>query len=424
MWNTPNPLKFAEAKLGVELDEWQREWINTKGNTAVRAGRQSGKSFAESLRVALFALLNPKTQTLIIGSVERQSFELFEKVQAHIYALAKTQVKGRPTMHKIELRNGSTIRAEPAGRTGAGLRGFTCHKIVIDEAHYVPEEVFVALQPMLATTDGTIDLLSTPRGNKGFFYECFNDPEYTTFHVKSEDCPRISKQFLESQKRNMTKLQYAQEYEAEFLDSLQQFFPRELIDQCIGEPTDRFSTEFVLGVDVARYGGDENAFIIMKYFSDNKKMEVIEKKTTSNVDATHTFANITLYNNRYNLKKVYIDDGGVGGPILDFMLKDSRLKRKAVGINNASRSLDADEKQRKKILKEDLYGNLKMLMEQKRITIPDDEEIIRSLLSIQFEYNEETGRVKIWGSYSHLAEALNRAAWYWKSKGLNIRAFC
>ena len=65
-----------------------------------------------------------------------------------------------------------------------------------------------------------------------------------------------------------------------------------------------------------------------------------------------------------------------------------------------------------------------MLMEQGKIAIPDDEEIIRSLLSIQFEYDNDTKWLKIWGTYSHITEAMNRAAWYWKSKGLNIRAFC
>ena len=162
MWTAKCPVRFAEKKLGIELDEWQREYIGAEGNTAVRAGRQSGKSFAESLRVALFALLNAKTQTLVIGAVDRQSTELFEKIKSHINALAGHQIKGKPTMHKLELRNGSKILAHPAGRTGYGLRNYTIHKLVADEAHYIPNEVFVAELPMLATTGGTIDVLSTP----------------------------------------------------------------------------------------------------------------------------------------------------------------------------------------------------------------------------------------------------------------------
>ena len=105
LWNAPNAVDYAELKLKVKLDDWQKEYIQHEGNTVIRAGRQSGKSFAESLRIALFALLNPKTTTLIIASVDRQSIELLEKVKSHIVGLARNQIVGRPTFHKIILKN-------------------------------------------------------------------------------------------------------------------------------------------------------------------------------------------------------------------------------------------------------------------------------------------------------------------------------
>ena len=150
LWNAKDVVEFASKKIGIELDDWQKKYIKTEGNTGIRAGRQSGKSFAASLRVALFAIRNPKTLTLIIGAVDRQSVELFEKVKSHIQILAPKEIKGRPTIHKIELKNKSKIIAEPAGRTGYGLRNYAINKLVVDEAHYVPEAVFVAVRPMLA----------------------------------------------------------------------------------------------------------------------------------------------------------------------------------------------------------------------------------------------------------------------------------
>lgn len=421
MWNTENVLKYAQKKLDIVLDEWQIRYIETEGNTAVRAGRQSGKSFAESLRAALYALLNPKTLTLIIGAVDRQSVELFEKVKSHVARLAPKQVKGRPTMHKLELRNGSKIIAEPAGRTGYGLRGYAINKLVVDEAHYVPEEVFVAVRPMLATTGGTIDVLSTPRGNDGFFYDCFSDSDFTSFHTRSQDCPRISKSFLDQERKRMTKLQYAQEYEAEFLDSLQQFFPREIIDQCTVSSKTKGAPhplgEFYCGVDVARYGGDENAFVIVNARSERLKFEHYE--TTERVSTAETMGRIINLDQKWNFRKVYIDDGGIGGAVLDVLLEKDNLKRKVVGINNASRSIVADKSKGKRILKEDLYGNLRRLMEQKLIILPDDERLRQSLLSIQFEYTSE-GNLKIFGRYSHITEGLIRAAWCVKTKGLKL----
>jgi len=375
--------------------------------------------------VALFALLNPRTTTLIIASVDRQSIELLEKVKSHIVALAPKNVRKRPTFHKIELSNGSKVLAEPAGATGYGLRGFTVNKLVADEAHYIPDAVFVAVRPMLATTGGTLDLLSTPRGNEGFFYDCFKSEDFHHIHIMSKDCPRITEEFLSQEKKRMTKLQYCQEYEAEFLDSLQQFFSRELIDECTLPP--KSPIQFLggrnyLGVDFAGYGGDQNAFITINNWKENKS-EVIDFKTTERVKAWETVNEILELNEKFNYKKIGVDDGGLGTPILDYLLTHNKLKRKTIGLNNATRSINHDGKT-KRLLKEDLYGNLKIMMEQGLIQLPDAEELRRSLLSIQFEVDKETRNIKIFGRYSHITEGLIRAAWLVKTKGLSIMPFC
>jgi len=422
LWNVEDVVAYAEKLLGIKLDDWQKEYIRHEGNTVVRAGRQSGKSYAESLRVALFALLNPKTSTLIIASVDRQSIELLEKVKSQIIGLAKNQIKGRPTFHKIELKNGSVIRAEPAGQTGYGLRGFTVDKLVADEAHYIPEAVFVAVQPMLATTGGTIDLLSTPRGNVGFFYDCCQDKEnFYEIHIISADCPRITKEFLDQQKKALTKLQYAQEYEAIFLDALQAFFTKELIDSCMVKTNHIVNGRNFLGVDFAGYGGDQNAFVTLE--NAGKRSFVKGFETTERVRAWETVNTIIRLNEEHNYKEIGVDDGGLGTPILDYLLTHNSLKRKTIGLNNASRAINMDGRE-KKLLKEDMYGNLKIMMEQGLLKFNSDDELIRSLMSIQFEIDKETKRVKIFGKYSHITEGLIRAAWLVKSKGLNIMAFC
>ncbi len=420
LWNTKDVISFVSKKLKIELDDWQKEYIMHEGNTVVRAGRQSGKSFAESLRVALFALLNPNTSTLIIASVDRQSIELLEKVKSHIMILAGNQIKGRPTFHKIELKNKSKIMAEPAGQTGYGLRGFTVHKLVADEAHYIPDAVFVAIRPMLATTGGTLDLLSTPRGNEGFFYDCFQSEDFYKIHIKSKDCPRITKEFLDQERKRMTKLEYCQEYEAEFLDSLMQFFPRELIDECIMKEWN-FKGRNYLGVDFAGHGDDPNAFVNLNNY--NKTSYVTLTEITQNQKAWETVKKILELEERYNYKKIGVDDGGLGSPILDYMLTHTSLKRKATGLNNAKRDIDADGKT-KQLQGIEMYANLKIMMEQGLLKFPENDELIRSLTSIQYFVDKDTKNIKIHGKHDHITEALKRAAWLVKCKGLNIMAFC
>jgi hypothetical protein len=241
----------------------------------------------------------------------------------------------------------------------------------------------------------------------------------------SKDCPRITEEFLGQEKKRMTKLEYCQEYEAEFLDSLMQFFPRELLDSITLPPTTSklsFSSggRFFLGVDFGGYGGDENAFVTLH--NGKSSSFVVDIKTTTRVAAYDTIKDVIRLNEKFNYEKIGVDDGGLGSPILDFMMLEDELKRKCIGLNNASRQVAIDGKV-KRLLKEDMYGNLKIMFEQGLIQLPEDEDLRRSLMSIQFHVDKDTKNIKIFGRYSHITEGLIRAAWLVKAKGLRLYVY-
>jgi hypothetical protein len=52
------------------------------------------------------------------------------------------------------------------------IRGYSgVDLLVLDEAARVPDDVFFAVRPMLATSNGTIICMSTPNGPAGFLWE-------------------------------------------------------------------------------------------------------------------------------------------------------------------------------------------------------------------------------------------------------------
>ena len=412
--------------MELKLDKWQEEVLNTEGNICLRSGRQVGKSTIISLKAGEFAVKNKDKLIMVIASVERQAYLLFEKILAYLHANYRSYIKkgkDRPTKHIIKLNNGSSIYCLPTGMSGYGIRGFTVNLLIADEAAFIPEEVWTAVTPMLAITRGDIWLLSTPHGKEGFYYRAFQDESFTAFHVSSEDCPRKNVRFLESEKARMTKVQYAQEYLGEFCDELMQFFPTQLIKDCmvVSKGLSPGGDNF-LGVDVARMGADETVLVSLAR-TERKKLKMIDMAITTKTMLTETVKLILHKDNQFSYKKIYIDDGGMGVGVFDPLLQEEQTRRKVVAINNASRALDRDEKRKKKLLKEDLYNNLLRLMEQRKIEFFDDEEIFMSLKSIQYEYTDERN-LRIFGSYSHIAEALIRAAWCMKDKSLNIMAFC
>jgi len=416
------------GSLDISWDPWQRQVLEFEGNITIRAGRQVGKSEVISEKAVRFAEAHAGATIMIIAASQRQSGLLFEKVRAKIDIAADAGLLAyadKPTQTKILLSNGSRIYCMPTGRTGHFIRGFTIDLLIADEAAYIPEQVWLAVTPMLAVSRklrgmGWLVLLSTPFGKGGYFYDSFTDDSFRSWHVSSEDCRRIPKDFLRRERKRMTKAQYRQEYQGEFTDEFNQFFPTELIKDRMEFSEWSLKEDHVpgaryyLGVDVARYGGDENAFVVVQMVA--KSLKVVKCLTTDRVSTTDTIGRIVDLDGAFSFARVFVDDAGVGGAVTDVLVE--RLGRRVVGVNNARKRVQVQGEERKKgILKEDLYSNALMLMESGKISIIDDLGLMRSLKSISFEYTAEA-RLRIYGSYAHLAEAFVRACWCLRERGL------
>ena len=414
-------------------DKWQEEVLEHVGNVTLRTGRQVGKSVTIAEKAVRFALQNSGTITLVIAASQRQASLLFEKIHGTLLDRESKDVfREVPTLTKILLRNGSKILCLPAGKTGHFIRGFTVDLLIADEASWIPEIVWNSVIPMIAVSRktrgfGWLFLLSTPFGKGGFYYDTFTDDDFRSWHVSSEDCSRIPKSLLLKERKRMTKVQYAQEYLGEFMEDWNQFFPSELLKRSMTfiewDMSKKWAnSSFYLGVDVARYGGDENAFVIVELdgFRGSERMRCVKCFTTERVSTTDTIGRVVALHGAYAFKMIFVDDAGVGGAVTDVLI--DKLGRRVVGLNNASKSVEVqgDEK-RRSILKEDLYSNALVLLENKQLELISDLSLLRSLKSITFEYSTKiAGRVTIFGDYSHLAEALVRACWCVKERGLNV----
>ena len=421
--------------MQLELDPWQKEVLETEGNICLRAGRQVGKSTIIAQKATLRAIRKRCAQ-LIIAPTERQAYLLFEKILANILDEHKSEIKkgkDRPTKHIIKLKNGSMIYCLPTGLSGAGIRGFTIDHLYADEADYMSQEVWSAVTPMLATTRGTITLLSSCNASNyeiGFFYKCTKEPDFKQFKIPSEMCPRITKEFLAREERRLTKSEFIAEYLAEWPVGVTRFFSDEVIEKCLvlnrslAPSASSLAGDNFLGGDIAQLGGDETVLASGKRIPHPRhaKLMQIDMEITTNTRLTDTINRIKIANKKWNYNRIYLDDGGMGVGVVDPLLEDPEIKRKVIGLNNSSRGIDADKDdgRKKPLLKETLYNNLLWLMEQGKIELFNEDEIALSLRSIQKEFDTKTRKLHIWGRYTHITEALIRLAWCMRDKHLNI----
>jgi len=431
----------------LKYDIWQQEFLKTEGDKILCCGRQVGKTEICAKDAGDWALLpeNKNKNILMIAPTERQSRLLFSKTLDYLERKAQNLIKmgkDRPTKSKIMLKNGVNIWCLPTGLSGTGIRGMTVHRLYADEASQIPDEVWDAVTPMLLTTAGDLIMLSTPFGTQGEFYNVWinKDDAYKSFKRFSVTSEVVMKErqisdtwsekvrekalaHLETEKKRKSKRAYSQEYLGEFVDDLFKYFPDELLKKCCilqKQSTLSPDQDYFLGVDIARLGEDQSTFSILLK-KDDGMIHQTEQYITTKTLTTETLGTIIRLHKRYQFQKIGIDagSGSLGVGIYDHLLEHEDTKRYVEAINNRARSLDKDSNQKARLLKEDLYDNLRALMEMGKIWLLDDEDVIESLRSIQYEYTDE-GKIKIKGDYDHIAEGIIRAAILAKQKTINI----
>jgi hypothetical protein len=133
--------------------------------------RQAGKSTTVAVLSLLEAVGNPGTKVLLLSRSFRQSQELFRQVVEYHERLGSKFLAGK-TAHELRLENFSRIVCLPCREET--IRGYSnVGLLVIDEASRVPDDLYRAVRPMLAVSNGRIVCLSTPYGKRGFFYHAW-----------------------------------------------------------------------------------------------------------------------------------------------------------------------------------------------------------------------------------------------------------
>jgi hypothetical protein len=231
-----DPVHFART-VGIDPDEWQQKLLlSSEKRIILNCSRQSGKSTIVALLSLHHALNHPAALVLVLSPSLRQSSELFKKIISFYSTLGQSIPADVQTALTLQLKNESRIISLPAKEQT--VRGFSgASLLVIDEASLVPEDLYYAVLPMLAISQGRLILLSTPHGKRGFFYEAYvnGGPAWERYKVTADECPRISAEFLEEERKTLGQYWYSQEFECVFHQAKESIFRLELIEASIGD---------------------------------------------------------------------------------------------------------------------------------------------------------------------------------------------
>jgi hypothetical protein len=206
------------AAQGMTPDPWQREMLLCPArHVLLNCSRGAGKTRVTSALALHTALFEPGALVLLVSRAQRQAGELLRYCKQGNRAIGRPVPVLKENEHLLELAHGSRIVSLPGKeetiRSFQGVR-----LLVLDEAARVPDDLYGSVSPMTGTSQGRTVCLSTPFGQRGFFWrEWFAEgAPWVRFRVPWQRCPRLTTEFIAEERRKFGDGWVAQEYETDF----------------------------------------------------------------------------------------------------------------------------------------------------------------------------------------------------------------
>lgn len=230
-----DPVVLAQD-CGVTPDGWQADLLRADNKRVLLlASRQVGKTTTTALKALHVVMYEPGALIVCVSPSQRQSAELLRTVRLMHQKLDDAVPLVGDSVLKLEWENDARLLALPGGEDGKTIRGLAgARLILIDEASRVPDSLLAAIRPMLATNRaGALIALTTPAGRRGWFFDAWHDTADESWHrtrVAATECPRISPEFLEQERKALGQTMFESEYGLVFHDSETSAFSTAIID--------------------------------------------------------------------------------------------------------------------------------------------------------------------------------------------------
>ena len=310
--------------------------------------RQSGKSTVVTAYLLWYTLFNDNVNVAILANKAATAREMLQRLQLSYENLPNWMQQGVVNWNRgsLELENGSKIMA--ASTSASAVRGMSFNIIFLDEFAFIPthiaDEFFSSVYPTISSGKSTkVIIISTPKG-MNMFYKLWHDAEkgkneYVTTEVHWSQVPGRDAEWKEQTIKNTSEEQFNQEFECEFLGSVNTLITSSKLKilayddpltssaglDIFEEPIE--GHDYVCTVDVARgITKDYSAFTIIDTTEIPYKLVA---KYRNNKIKPLLFPNIihqvcTQYNHAYTLVEVN-DIGGQVADILQFDLEYDNL---------------------------------------------------------------------------------------------------
>lgn len=352
-WAWPYGEASSELEKREPLEKWQAEAtfylqqklleglatpeqiITEAVQIAVRSGHDVGKS-AWISKLAIWAISTREdTKGVVTANTEKQlRLKLWSELRkwhrlfiaSHLFKVTATSIQAADPEREGEWRIDAIPWSEDNPEAFAGLHNHGKRIIVIfDEASGIPPNIWETTDGVFNEADTELIWIVTgnPTRNTGRFIECF-DPNGQGRFWKTYEVDSRSVSFT-----NKARIEQAIEMWGEDSDyvrvrflgkpprsSAAQLIPSDLILSSMSCPIQSYIHDaLILGVDVARQGDDESV-IVFRRGKDARSIRALRYRGLNNVELGQQIATLIA---AHAPDAVFIDGGGVGAGVIDFL---------------------------------------------------------------------------------------------------------
>ena len=225
-------ISLDKGLVNFDLYDFQASMVNkfhdNRFNIA-KLPRQSGKSTVVTAYLLWYVLFNDNVNVAILANKAATAREMLQRLQLSYENLPNWMQQGVVNWNRgsLELENGSKIMA--ASTSASAVRGMSFNIIFLDEFAFIPthiaDEFFSSVYPTISSGKSTkVIIISTPKG-MNMFYKLWHDAElkrneYVTTEVHWSEVPGRDALWREQTIANTSEEQFNQEFECEFLGSV------------------------------------------------------------------------------------------------------------------------------------------------------------------------------------------------------------
>ena len=401
------PVEFARDVLGMELDEWQVEFLTAlargERRISIRAGHGVGKSTACAVAAIWHAVTRYPQKTVLTAPTAPQLFDaLFSELKFWINKLPPAvrdlfEVKSE----RIELksaRESSFISARTSTKENPeALAGVHSEHVLIiaDEASAIPEQIFEAAAGSMSGYEAATVLIGNPTRNSGMFYKTHHAlrSSWFTMHVNGEKSARVSADFLKQirdtygEGSNAYRVRVLGEFALHEDDTL---IAAELVDAAMDrDQAYDASAPLVYGVDIARFGDDRT--VLCK----RRGNVVLEFRSWSNEDTMQTVGRIMAQAGVDGPEMILIDSIGIGAGVADRLREVvGELKGRAIDVRDVNVSEASAMNPSAAKLRDELWLSVRDWLTARACKLPKDDELRMELSSVRYAF-QSNGKVKI-----------------------------